>query len=796
MRYFTILFFIIGIASTYANNKVLGRICDANGSPIDYATVSLFLLEDSTFFKSSFTDSSGKFSFKNIPNNHYLIRYSCLGYSSKCDSIYLSTNIELDTVYLNIESTMLKEVVVNAKRPEIKRNATGIVVSVNNIKYLQNKTLDKILSLSPGIFLDNNGNISINGNSGVSLIFNDRTIRLTGEQLISYLKNIQGKDIKNIEIMTNPTSAYDAEGTGGVIKITTQKNADIGLSGFISSNFDYDKRCTFTPSTGLAYSLKNITIYGNYHYSNFRDVIKRYTIDKYLEGESHMLSEIYFGSGSSNNYTIGIDYDINDNHYLGFEYNGMTRNVSDKGNLTTESNFYDTYKGKIYTLNNSTYHRENNLFNINYVWRIDSLGQVLKLVTDYSDITGRDDIDDYNNKYYNAEDILVDSLYKRQISKEGAEIYSIKIDYEKLLKRGIWKLNAGLKYSKIKNTYSYNMLTWENNDEIPQEDLRVKDRFKYTENVYAGYINAYFKSKKLESNIGIRGEYERCLSFSFSSNKENERSDFHIFPSAFLYWKPCETSGFMAYYGMRIRRPSYQLVNPFVCYISDYSYKVGNPDLMSEIVNSIELTYVLKNKYYMSLRSEFRTNRISDYSYTDGKYIITSTTNLNSYSKYYFNAYIPLSFSIWSSNIMLNIGFLNTGTESVNGYKTFDMNISWDNYLNFSDAFGLQARVYYTPPYKDVYISSNKHKLKVDINLDYSFLKDKWLFTFGIDDIFNTMRQNIIEGNYPSLTERVMTDGISPGRTFHIGLKFNFSTKKTVNRKHKDISNSEELNRL
>ena len=340
------------------------------------------------------------------------------------------------------------------------------------------------------------------------------------------------------------------------------------------------------------------------------------------------------------------------------------------------------------------------------------------------------------------------------------------------------------------------MLTWKNESDVPQEDLRFKDKFKYIENVYAGYINAYFKSKKLESNVGIRGEYEECQSLSFSSNKYNERNNFHIFPSAFIYWKPCETSGFMAYYGMRIRRPSYQLVNPFVCYISDYSYKKGNPELMSEIVNSVELTYVLKNKYYMSLRSEFRTNRISDYSYTDGKNTITTTTNLNNYSKYYFNAYIPFNISIWSSNFMLNVGLLNTGSKEVNGYKTLDMNISWDNYLNFSDALAAQIRFYYAPPYKDVYISSNKHKFKMDLNIDFSFLNDKWLFICGIDDIFNTMRQNIIVGNYPSLTEEVITDGISQGRTFHVGLKFNFSTKKAAKRKHKEISNSEEMNRL
>ena len=140
------------------------------------------------------------------------------------------------------------------------------------------------------------------------------------------------------------------------------------------------------------------------------------------------------------------------------------------------------------------------------------------------------------------------------------------------------------------------MLSWKNKTDVPEENPMFKDKFRYTENISAVYANASYNHKHIEANLGIRGEHERTEGKSFVSGINNVNYDFHLFPSAFLYWKPCKVSGFMAYYGIRISRPPYQLVNPFTCYLSDLMIKKGNPNLKSEIVNSVELTYVLQRK--------------------------------------------------------------------------------------------------------------------------------------------------------------------------------------------------------
>ena len=212
--------------------------------------------------------------------------------------------------------------------------------------------------------------------------------------------------------MTNPTSAYDAEGTGGVIRINVRRKKKAGLSGYLSGNYTYDRRSSYRPAGGLSLTVGEFTFYCNYNYLTGKDVLNRYTEDNYNSGQRNILSEIYYGSVNTHNYTVGVDWDINSKHYFGFEYNGMKKGRTDKGNLLSQSYFEDLYTGSIDGINNSEYKQDNNMFNFNYVWRIDTLGQVLKLTADYSDITGRDNVDNYYNKYYDANDFIINELKK------------------------------------------------------------------------------------------------------------------------------------------------------------------------------------------------------------------------------------------------------------------------------------------------------------------------------------------------------------------------------------------------
>ena len=156
-------------------------------------------MADSSLVIGEATEAGGRFALK-ISEGKYILKFHSIGYNPEFWNITVSDSLNLGKCILKADALLLDEIVVSEVRPAIKRNATGMTVSVSGIKYLQNKTLDKILALSPGVFIDNTGTISINGNSGVTIIFNDRTIRLTGDQLVSYLKSIQGTDLKILKL--------------------------------------------------------------------------------------------------------------------------------------------------------------------------------------------------------------------------------------------------------------------------------------------------------------------------------------------------------------------------------------------------------------------------------------------------------------------------------------------------------------------------------------------------------------------------------------------------------------------
>lgn len=782
---------------SYANASeynVYGCVHDLESSPIGYASIAVLNATDSLFVSGTATIDNGEFSLQ-LPKGNYILKFYALGYNSAYYNLKLSNNVVISPILLQPEAFALNEVMVSGMRPTIKRNATGMIVSVDGVKHLQNKTLDRILNFSPGVYVDKKGNISINGNGSVTVIINDKTIHLSGEQLASYLKSIQGSELKDIEIINNPTSSYSAEGTGGIIRINTRRKAEIGLTGFASANYSYDRRSSYSPSLGLAYSFGRFTIYGNYSYSDNRSVSELFLDDIYKYSErQNIIEESIKGYNQNHNYRFGFDWNISSNHFFGLEYNGQSNRDRNDGKSTSQVIINSILSQSINAISSEQDRPYNNMLNLNYVWKIDTLGQSLKFIADYSDIIGTRSIGNYFNEYLDNNGIIVENMNKRQLSNESSKLYSLQLDYEKPFRTTGWKIRGGLKYSHIATNYNYNLLKWIDGNK-PQDDPKFKDSFRFIEGLTAAYLNISYANEKFDANIGIRGEYTDRTGISYIKDERNSNTDFRLFPSCFTNYKLSGASAFMVYYGMRIQRPSYALLNPFVIYSTDLSYKIGNPELKPMISNVVELTYVLNNTYYLSMRVNMTNDKIRDYSFVDGEYTVTTFANISQSNMYYLNAYIPFTLKKWTSSILLNIGLLDTKAKE-RSKKALTMDFSWDNYVQLNDKLGLQGNLTYSPPYKDVYQTFKRHIVKLDISFDYSFMKDKWILSVGMDDILDSMHKRTITFNYPELTEHSTSYGMFSGRTTWVTLKFNFNTSKQVRERRKDKSNKDEINRL
>lgn len=678
----------------------------------------------------------------------------------------------------------LADVIVSATRPTTRLNATGMIISVNELKRLNDKGLDRILNVCPGVKVSDAGEISINGIGGVSLFVGDKQINLSGSQLTDYLKSLQGSEIKDIEVISNPTSAYDAEGTGGIIRVNLAKRHSSGLSGFISSAYRFDSRSSYRETASITWGINNLTLHVGYTYSNSRWVGTRFTSSSFMGGTSNSISEDFKTLSQNNSFSTGLDWQIKANTYLGIEYNGSGTARKDQDRSYT---IMQPEAVEIKAPSRTDARPHNNSLTLNLKMRLNDAGETLKLVADYSDILTRNSISTFSNSYYSVPDeTLLYDVTKNQVNHEKARVASAKIDYLLPLSDTGWQLSMGSKFSHVSNRYSYRL----QNDGI--EDKRFCDNFHFSENLYALYTSTDYASDLFDANSGLRSEFTVRHCRSVATGEVSSYDKFHLFPSIFLLYKPSSFSRFRAYYGMRIRRPSYTILNPFTVYITDVSYKVGNPGLRPMIDNNIELTYIIQKKFQLSVRGVMTSDRIVDYSYSINNTTVSTFTNLNSSRYWYFSGYAPWSYRFWTASALINLGWQTTG-ESASSFSAFQSQVYVDNYLKATDNLGFEINFRYSTPFKNIYVRQKNHTAKLDLLCDYSI--NHWSMSIGIYDCLNTTRRS----EWHSVYSDVITDensAIGVGRELNVSLKYHFSSGRKTDYRQKDASNSEEINRI
>lgn len=772
-----------------------GNVADADGNRLEFTNIAVSHSDGKTFFAGSVTDSVGHFEFE-LPAGSYMAKFMRLGYVAETIPMEINGDMNLGTVILKNDAVMLEGVEVIANRPLIERNALGFTVSVDNVKSLQNKSVDRILRMSPGVFVTNDGSISINGVSGATVEVNGKTLRISGDQLISYLQSVQGSDLENIEVLSNPTSAYEAEGAGGVIRINMRRKP-MGLSGYVSGNFAYHDDSEYGGTAGVTYATGNVTLYGNYSCNSDRATTMRYALSAFSDGTSNRIGQYFRSHEKRHTYRAGFDWYLSEKHYLGLEYNGQSSSTDGSGNTSTEI-FSDinNLKDRIETDQGSGSKPNNNLYNVNYIWTIDTLGQQLKVIADYSDINGSDQIKRYANRYFDANNVEMDELEKIQVSGENIDIYSAQMDYEKPFS-SIWKFSAGAKFSRVKTVYENHLTNWRGNES--EEDGRYEDYFRYDESRYALYANVYYKKAKFEWNAGLRGEYTKTRGVSYVKDEINKNDYFRLFPSVFAYYKLNDDNGLMAYYGKRIDRPSYQLVDPYVSYVSDVAVRMGNPRLKPQYTDAVELTYLLKNRYYFSFRAHLMKNRFTDFQTVDNGVTVTTVTNSSRRNWYHVTAYVPFDWRIWNSSVYLMSGIYDLA-DGDRKEKAFTFQFEWQNYLQFTDNFGIQALFLFVPKSsgsENVYLKNCRHLAQFDLSLDYTFWNGRMMLSAGVDDVFNTCGERHYVSEYDDVSEDARLRPFSEGRNFWVGLKYNFSIgKKKTSIHSKGKSNFDEMRRL
>ncbi|MEO8770086.1 MAG: TonB-dependent receptor [Ferruginibacter sp.] len=609
------------------NGNITGIISSGENKPIAAVTVSLTNQADKKLVKVGLTDKSGVFSFENIAEGKYVLSITAAGYEKKLTDPFEITaeksTVEIPAIQLAVQTKSLTGVTVTATKPFIEQKLDRMIVNVDASPSNAGATALEVLEKSPGVTVDNDGNISLKGKQGVIIMMDGKPTYLSAADLANVLRNLPASALDQIEIMTNPSSKYDAAGNSGIINIKTKKSKSKGSNGSIAigntaSLFRYNgkEELLWKPTLTVNYNYKKnkVNFFGNFVY-NYRegrgslDIVSRYYRDGKQIDSINNIKTLF--NARNNNYTLklGLDYTPNKKTTYGIVLNGFL--FEGRPSPTTFTTFTDLNGNAFSKLNSVTKNEQsfNNISgNLNYKHTFDSTGKEITLDLDYAR---------YNNTskqllstgFFDGNDVqTADSMFLRGHLPSVIEIYSLKSDYTKPFKNGL-KIEAGIKSSYVK---SDNLVEYERNFGTTWKPDSRNNHFIYTENINAAYLNASKKIKKFDIQTGLRLENTNTRGVQAIDNSEVKRSYVSLFPSVFVSYPLNKKNSLTVSASRRLQRPNYQDLNPFTFFLDSLSYRQGNPYLTPQFSYNYELTHNYNGKLNTTLNYTKTTDVISN----------------------------------------------------------------------------------------------------------------------------------------------------------------------------------------
>jgi len=616
-----------GFAQT--NSRVKGEVKDESQKPLQGITVSLLRSKDSSLVKAAITDKSGGYLFESVKDGSYLLGITAVGYQksfSQVVDVKEGADLSIPVFSLAPEAKGLKEVTVTARKPLFEQKPDKMVVNVEASPTNAGANALEVLEKSPGVSVDKDGNISLKGKAGVQVFIDGKPAYLSGADLANYLRNLQGTQLDQIEIMTNPPAKYDAAGNSGIINIKTKKSKQMGYNVMATLGYSQGVYASNNQNLTFNYRKNKVNLFGTLS-RNERNSFQKLSIQrKFIEESSKEVKSLFEQLSSmrqlnmSNNAKLGADFYLTKKTTIGATVNGFYNpgvftNNSDidianpDGTLMSKANGFSKSKSQWRHFGS----------NINFRHVFDTTGKELTADVDYLNYNVSSS-QNLMNKYFdpsgvptNVPDNLLGSL------PQLIRIYSGKADYLHPLKNGA-KFEAGIKTSFVETDNNAVYDTLRNGMMIL--DSARSNHFVYTENINAAYVN-YSKqlNKKWSAQLGLRLENTTARGNSKGlaySNVYNKFMPFdsaftlnytQLFPTAYVQYTADEKNSFTVNYGRRIRRPDYENLNPFVEFLDRYTFEQGNPKLRPQFSHNIELSHTFKG-FLTTTLNYTKTNNI------------------------------------------------------------------------------------------------------------------------------------------------------------------------------------------
>lgn len=660
-----------------------------------------------------------------------------------------SITIVAQTVPLS-DTLQLETVNITKKKPLIERKNGKIILNVaNSILAAGNSAMD-ILTKAPGITIDNEGNISLRGKAGVNAMIDNKPTYLSAAQLAILLRSTSGNTIQSIELISNPSSKYDAAGTGGLINIKLKKNSNEGTNGSLIAGAGYGEYYKSDAGITLNHRNHHVNLFGNFNYVNNKD-FEDILIDR---SNTAADEKTYFDQRGTdiylrrnNSYKFGMDYDVNQRNIIGFAISGYTNDAkANNSNSILIGSLPFAVDSSVTASNRGQVKNQNQSYNLNYKAVLDTIGQELNVDFDYTRFQNTNNFK-YNNYFFDSMGMPSKSpLIFSNAAPSRIHILAGKIDYAIPLQAQI-KLETGIKTSYVRtdNNFQSELLTtagW-----IP--DAAQNNRFTYRELINAAYANLHKEFKTTSIQLGLRTELTHSEGNSITLQQLVKRTYLDFFPSLQISQRLGENHELGFSYSRRIDRPDYQSLNPFIYFADLYTYSQGNPNLNPQYANVYELSYGHKKTTNVTLGYTYTKDVMSTTTITDPvkKTLLLFEQNLASRSTVSANVSRPLVLTKWwntsndatlyysrfSSPDLMGVPFENGKlTFLVNSLQTFTISPTINAELSVNYASSQAYGTYVADP---IY--------GTDLGISKSMAGKRMNIKIAANDVFNTRRIKI-----------------------------------------------------
>ena len=770
-----LLLCLYGLPSLAQQTKQLsltGKVLEEkNKMPLENTGVAIINPADGKIIKSTQTDSAGRFTLL-IEPGVYRLKIEFISFKPYVvENQRLDKDTDLGTVLLIEDVKLLKSVSVIGEKSTVELNLDKKVFNVGKDLISKGGTASDILNNVPSVSVDANGVVSLRGNSGVRVLINGKPSTLTSN---NGLDQLSAGNIEKVEVITNPSARYEAQGGAGIINIVLKKNMSSGLNGSVQATVG--DPANYEGNLNLSYKTEKFNLFSNvgYRYRNqYGDgSITQKTI---ANGQTNQLRQNW-GVGRNDdlyNIYLGVDYYINEKNTLTGSYNHEL--LKNKDTTSYKYNYFNGNNALDSAISRFENYREPQKYNrldLDYVKTFDRKDRKLTISLRY-DFWNDDENQDIRQQKYFPTGNPVSQLLTRDI--ESSDDIYIQSDYVTGFGKNA-RFEAGVRADlrAIRSDY------WSKVDGVLLDAFTNK--LKYDENLYSGYLQFGNKMNKLSYLLGLRAELSDIGISDRKATFKRDKNYLSLFPTVHLTYNLQENVDLQLSYSRRIDRPRFFLLNTFSGLSDTRNLTVGNPDLDPAFADSFELAFLRKwGKFTINPSIYFSHNKnyIQFILKQSAEGFVNTPVNLDYENRYGFELntmYNPLPW--WRLSWDFNYyGYRQNG--AYEGVDYSSNNQTWTTRINtrmrFAKNLSIEGTFNYRGRNEDIQ-AVNKGQYRVNAAISKDFFNEKMSLTVSGVNIFDSY---INQQNFTTASYQRETVFRPVGRSVLATLTYRFNRKKS-----------------